>query len=450
APFALRLVVRTLGEATWEQLSIDALRLQLVGDAPLVAALYEMLLARCTRVIARPLDGGEGIVLPPSAVEPVGFEGDASLLPFPRRSFAGYALLQDYFAFPDRFMAIRIAELARVRALAPGRAVEFVLCCEATDRADWPTLLENGVRAQTFATSCVPVVNLFEQVAEPIRLTRRVHEYPIVPDAYRRRRLEVFGIDEVLVPRPGGGEPRVFLPLHAPRRGRAEVDVAGYWTAQRRTSEWRDGGADVFLAFVDADAEPIIPDASDVTVRLTCTDGTLPHQLRIPSDGRDFEILRGAPFVRIEALLRPTPHVPPPLGGAQAWRLLSLLSLNHRSLVDEGAEALRELLRLHDFARTRAAEEQVASLVRVTSRATHARIPSPGLGMTFVRGRAVELEFDEARLAGGSLYLLASVIERFLGLYVTINSFTQCTVRARQRQRVVRAWPPRSGWKPLV
>ena len=44
-------------------------------------------------------------------------------------------------------------------------------------------------------------------------------------------------------------------------------------------------------------------------------------------------------------------------------------------------------------------------------------------GLTFARGRRVEIEFDEEQFTGGGVFLFASVLERFLGLYASINSF---------------------------
>jgi type VI secretion system protein ImpG len=41
--------------------------------------------------------------------------------------------------------------------------------------------------------------------------------------------------------------------------------------------------------------------------------------------------------------------------------------------------------------------------------------------------------------------LFASVLEHFLGLYASINSFSQLVARTRQRQEVLREWPPRAG-----
>jgi type VI secretion system protein ImpG len=62
----------------------------------------------------------------------------------------------------------------------------------------------------------------------------------------------------------------------------------------------------------------------------------------------------------------------------------------------------------------------------------------------------VELEFDEDQYRGGGMYLVASVLERFLPLYATMNSFTQVAVRSRQRRRRVVEWAPRAGWRNLL
>ena len=71
-------------------------------------------------------------------------------------------------------------------------------------------------------------------------------------------------------------------------------------------------------------------------------------------------------------------------------------------------------------------------------------------GLAFARGRRVDLTFDEEQFPGGGMFLAASVLERFLALQATMNSFTQTAVRSRQRKRVVRQWPPRAGWRTLV
>ena len=55
------------------------------------------------------------------------------------------------------------------------------------------------------------------------------------------------------------------------------------------------------------------------------------------------------------------------------------------------------------------------------------------------------MEFDEDQFVGGGVFLFASVIERFLGEYVSLNSFSQLVARTRQRKEILKEWPPRAG-----
>ena len=51
---------------------------------------------------------------------------------------------------------------------------------------------------------------------------------------------------------------------------------------------------------------------------------------------------------------------------------------------------------------------------------------------------------------GSGVYLFASVLERFLGLYSSLNSFTQLVARTRQRKEPLKRWPPRAGEQILL
>ena len=71
-------------------------------------------------------------------------------------------------------------------------------------------------------------------------------------------------------------------------------------------------------------------------------------------------------------------------------------------------------------------------------------------GITFARGARIEIELDEEQFTGSGVYLFASVLERFLGQYVTLNSFSQLVAKTRQRKEVLREWAPRAGQKLLL
>jgi type VI secretion system protein ImpG len=223
-----------------------------------------------------------------------------------------------------------------------------------------------------------------------------------------------------------------------------------HWLSKRRRSGWRaDEGTDILLSFVDRSGRNAHPDHDAVTARLTCFNSDLPTRLPFGNPDGDFEVEGGGPIRQIVALVKPTRVIQPPLGNGLTWRLISQLSLNYLSLVEGGEEALRETLRLYDFGESPSARKQIDGIAAVRSEPTFARIVTEH-GLTFARGRKVEIEFDEEQFTGGGIFLLGTVLERFLGLYASVNSFSVLSARSRQRKRPVHVWPPRAGWKPLL
>lgn len=447
---ALRLELRCFADVRFDQLALGALRLHLAGDASVVYSLYELLGNNAARVLVRDPDGkARPLTLGPEVLRPVGFGPDEGMLPFPGRSFLGYRLLQEYFTFPEKFHFLDLDIGAELRAAGYGERAEVVVLVTPFERTDRRQVLEQGVSEQTFRLGCTPIVNLFEQTAEPILVSQRRHEYKLVPDA-RRATTEVFSVDDVVAVTPGEPEPlrmeALYSLRHATERGRAQL----FWQAARRPSKWRqDEGTDVFLSFVDLGAHTVHPDRDTVTARLTCFDGDLPSRLPFGGSGSDFELRGGGPFRSITALVKPTPVLQPPLGRPQLWRLISQLSLNYLSLVDDGVDALREILRLHNVGDSASGEKQIQGLLGVSSEPVHARVVGDH-GLAFARGRRVHMEFDEEQFAGGGVFLFASVLERFLGLYASLNSFSALTATSTQRKRTLRAWAPRSGTRSLL
>jgi type VI secretion system protein ImpG len=147
----------------------------------------------------------------------------------------------------------------------------------------------------------------------------------------------------------------------------------------------------------------------------------------------------------------PTPTLRPPLGRGTRWRLVSHLVLNHLSISDSenGADALRAILKLYDFQDSAQTRALIDSLLAVSSRPGVARVPGAGYG-GLCRGLDVQVEFDSAPFESGQGFLLASVIERFVALYVSMNSFSRTTAVVRGRADIVRTWPPRAGSRTLL
>jgi type VI secretion system protein ImpG len=445
---AVRLELRAGADTKFPSLQMDRLRFYLDGESTLVHRLYELLCSRLVRIIVRdptPASRVKPVALPATAFRPVGFEDDEAMLPYDRRSFTGYRLLQEYFTFPEKFFFFDLVGLQAAWATGFDNAAELIFLFSDVPADERTQRLEMGVSAGTFRLGCTPIINLFKQAAEPILLDQLKYEYPIIPDVRRPNATEVFSVDEVVSIDPNTQQTSVFQPFYSFRHGSRADKQQCFWLAKRRQSERRDDDAtDMFISLIDLSMRAARPEARTLTVRTTCTNRDLPSRLPFGSKDGDFELEGGASIRRIMTLRRPTAPLRPEAGKGALWRLISHLSLNYLSLVAGGQEALQEILKLYNFSKRAELQKQIEGIVGLKSDRHFARIVSDH-GISFARGTRVEMELDEEQFVGGGVYLFASIIENFLAHYVSLNSFSQLVVSTRQRKEVLREWPPRAG-----
>jgi len=129
ASIAVRFELRAPAEVEISKLGMSTLRFHLAGESNVVHALYELLNCNLSQIIVRdptPMSKVRPVILRPEALKPVGFEEGEGLLPFPRRSFLGYRILQEYFAFPDKFDDLFRRLILRHDAVGEVRAVEAI------------------------------------------------------------------------------------------------------------------------------------------------------------------------------------------------------------------------------------------------------------------------------------------------------------------------------------
>lgn len=455
---ALRIRIEAFPGVVLSSLAMDSLRLHLHGEGAVASTLHEVLCRDTSAILVRAIDpdaprGGDAIRISVAAraLTQGGFGADERLLEGGAPTLAPYGLLQEYMALPAAFRSVDLAVGAGLRASEAKGAAEIVILVGSFERGDRRAILASGVTRETVRLGCSPVVNLYEHTAEPILLTHRRDEYPLVPDAQQRMATEVYAVTRVVGVPAGGGEPTPYEPLYGLKHDAPVGEQPVFWVARRHSAPERGARAsDISLAFVDRGGRTLQPKHDVVTARTLCFNGDLPSRLPVGDPRGDFELLGGGPLTQITALLRPTVAVHPRLGAALAWRMVSQLSLNHLSL-DEGPDALRELLRLHDHAESPDIERQVQGIINVRSAAVHARVPglAQAGGLALARGRQISLDLDEDHFAGDGAWIFASVLERFFSLYTSLNSFTQLTVHSRQRRRPLAEWGPRSGSRAL-
>jgi type VI secretion system protein ImpG len=453
AAAAVRLELRCAPDVTFPALKLDQIRFYLHGESGVVNALYELLCSRLSRIVVRDIAAGSKaspVSLAATSLRPVGFAADEGMLPYTRRSFMGHRLLQEYFIFPEKFFFVDVTGLAPVWESGFKDAAELIFLFSEVEGENRRERLEVEISPKIFRLGCVPIVNLFEQTTEPIQLTQRKYEYPIIPDARRPDSIEIFSVNEVIGMNTRTQETVAFEPFYSFRHTTRPTKGQCFWLARRRPAG-REGSdaTDVSLSLVDLSVRPVDPDADILTVRATCTNRDLPGRLPFGSEDADFECEGVAVLKRIATLKKPTPPVRPPVGKAAMWRLISHLSLNYLSVVEEGREALQQILKIYDFTNSAYSENMIDGITNLRSIPRFAGVLSEN-GIAFTRGTRVEMELDEDQFVGGGVYLFASVLEQFLGLYASLNSFSQLAVRTRQRRGPLREWPPRAGRRILL
>jgi type VI secretion system protein ImpG len=447
----LRVEIECFPDITFDKLALDSLVFYLNGEGAVIHTLYELLCRNCTRIVVRdPANPKmQPRELPVRSLRPMGFGEEEDVLPYPQRSFVGYRLLQEYFAFPEKFFFVSLNGLSALQGAGLKSKAEILFLIAPFEQDGRHQRLEVAVDAKTLRLGCTPIINLFGQTAEPILVDQTRYQYPVVPDARRRQTMEVYSVDEVVSTDPDSHETVTYHPLYSRQHGLQDSTPAYWYTTRLPSNRKGDEGSDVFVSLVNIAAAPMELDYDTVTVRCTCTNRDLVTRLPFGSENGDFEMAGAAAIKRIIALRKPTRTLRPPLDGKTLWCLTSHLSLNYLSLVDEGKAALQKILDLYDFSDSPDVKKQIGGITAVDARRHFTRVISEH-GVSFARGTRVEMEFDEEQFSGGGAYLFASVLEKFFGLYVSMNSFSQLVARSRQRKEPLGEWPPRAGQAILI
>ena len=456
---AIRLKLETVLDMPVNLLPIEKLPVYLYGIGALPSQLYELIIGHCVSVVVQPAVHEplwrEKINNP---LQSLGFAPEEALLPYLAPSFNGYRLLQEYFALPERFLFFELLNLQSALKRCNETAVEIVILLDIGKPE-----LEDLVNKSNFALYCSPAINLFPKRADRVHLNNRSTEHQVILDRTAQSDFEIHTVTEVAGYGSGATMEQVFLPFYTNRQETNPAEKVAYYTARREPSLTTGistagklkapyQGSEVLISLVDSSATPFRSDLKQLGVNTLCTNRDLPMLLLLGNGGSDFTLEISAPVESVRSLMKPTNPVPSHAEGQHAWRLLSHLSLNYLSLIDhdesQGADGIRDLLRLYTDYAEPVFTKQVDGLLNVESRPVVLRVPVSG-PMCFGRGLEITLTFEESAYSGIGCFLLAAVLERFISKYVSINSYTQVVVKTRERGEIMR-WPVRTGTRTLI
>ncbi|MET0207718.1 MAG: type VI secretion system baseplate subunit TssF [Burkholderiaceae bacterium] len=455
---ALRLRLRMVGEGSFARLDgLDRLPIYLRGNEQVASHLFELLHTSAVATFTgEPGQLQRPHVVTDGALVHEGLQPEQGLLPLEWNTFHGHNLLHEYFACPERFYFFTLTQLATGLKRINSQEAEILVLLTKP-----PGTLGGLVDERQFALFCTPVVNLFERRTDRIELNAAQTEFHLVPDRSRPLDFEVYAVRNITGQQAQTTTAMDFRPLYQ-TLNEDEGNYGRYFSLRREPRLASDTsrkygtrtpyvGTEAFLSLVDQNEAPYPESIRYLSVKALLTNRDLP--CLVPRNGRsDLNVSDSIPVTSVGLIRAPSTPKSPFAQREIAWRLIRQLGFNHLPLADmphrEGAQALRDMLRLFVSSDNDTQRRQIESLVGSRIEPVTRRLPGAG-PLIYGRGVQCTLSVDEEGFSGTSPYLFGLVLEHYLARHVSINVFTQTVLESMQRGTVAR-WPVRMGGRGIV
>ncbi len=456
---SLRLRLRVVGELNFSDLKgLDSLPIYLSGDEQIASHLFELLHAGAVATLTG-LPGhmaDQPHVVVQDALVKEGLQPEQSVLPLAWNTWHGHNLLHEYFACPSRFYFFSLQNLSAGLAKIQAKEAEIVILLTRDTQS-----LRGLVDKNQFALFCTPVVNLFPRRTDRLEIKTGHNEFHLLPDRARPMDYEVFSVSEMLAQRSEADAGVSFRPLFQ-TLNQDEGNHGRYFSLRREPRLDSDSarkygtrtaytGTEVFVSLVDQHEAPYSETLRYLSVQAMLTNRDLPRL--IPRNGvSDLRVVASLPLQSVGLIRPPSAPMSAFAQGEMAWRLVRQLSFNYLPLLDmdarQGAQALRDMLRLFVNTQDVVAARQVSALIGSHIEPVTRRLPGNG-PLVYGRGVQCTLTVDEDGFSGVSPYLFGVVLEHYLARHVAINVFTQTRLESMQRGMVAE-WPVRMGTRGVV
>jgi len=381
--------------------------------------------------------------LPATALRMWGLDASEALLPPEAWEHVGFRLLREYFLLPAKFAFVEIATDAGEPALfaTPLSDSATVVLTLRLGRS-LPANLSVGREA--LRTNCIPVVNVFESTAEPVRPTIERSAHMLRVAGHAPDQGEVYTVlsasgwcgqqkDTLSIPPltdfdavaqlEKGTQDKIFYALgRMPRANGQKEDATVRFVLPREVGAW--------------------PPVKSVSFDLLASNRELPMSLGVG----DIKVAgpRTPKRLLFRNIIAVTPYRAAPGGRSLQRRSLAMVAASacSRRNVDV-LKTLLYLLNLHTTFNGPAgltALRRIRAVLEVTSAAA---MVAGEKGMR--QGNDIDLRLDETSLDGeGDAFVFASVLARLFAHDAKINSFSRTRARFEGTGRVV-SFPARSG-----
>ncbi len=351
----------------------------------------------------------------PELTTEIEYDGDDySILPYSRQSFKGFRLIQEYFAFPEKFFFIDIYGLDKFTA--SGQSSQFEIKFEFNKKL----LREKQPDKSNIVINCTPIVNLFSRPTEEVSVTQRLPEYYIIPDLYRRKSREIYSVDKV----SGISENRVeqykYIPITAHDildTSNPEYNFKRFYSVFRRSIQ--SDMSETFIRLFGPSMEEEIFPKETLSIEATLSNGFLPSAyLEV---GSIKEPLDFPPGIEAANITVPDEVLECPEKQNYLWSLIAHLSVSFSTLAE--ADTFKSILNLYNWskAHNHPNKKRIESIKKIHK----PKLINKIMNQSLIRGIEfhIEVEAKEFENGEGEINLLGMVLNSFLSQYVTLNSY---------------------------
>ncbi|MCP4294874.1 MAG: type VI secretion system baseplate subunit TssF, partial [Proteobacteria bacterium] len=446
-PDDVKNIVRIRFESTNNAPIIDlsgkTVRLYLGGNSPNKAYLYDMVFPDCSRLDLIIDEGSGSRTFPAGSITPVGFEEEEALIPESNPCLAPYRLLREYFNYPSKFHFLDI----KFETGQEAKTMDLLFFSR--------TLPPFKLTKQHFQLGCTPVVNLFSQRLNLSTRNRGENqalceefEYPITFAGQEGKETELHSA-QMVASTIDFQSNSILLPY-----GTDSVENRSdqSWSLRRESSWLYDRkGRTSYFSLRDPNFQRVEPEEYFYFIKTKCFTRDLARKivagtkLKMKAPEKEID--------EIEFVGKPSEVVDPEIGGERLWNLISTLSLNNLSLLDDGdgsaLKALSNILETFDFKDEPGNKKLIKGISQLTGEKTLERFFKQGW-KGWERGLEISITVDPDYYISGSAFLLGSVLNRFFPMYLPETSFCTTVIKKVHYPNGWYRWSAIKGMIPMI
>lgn len=439
--YLMKISLTALGGVTLKELSPKKLRFYINAHHGEANILYQILFEANHHIAVSGNDINRPTIIGPNIIQQVGFNINEAVIPLTPNGHPAYGLLQEYFAFPKKYMFFDLQDLNFAHCDEKASIFIPVVSTEEAKAV--------GFSKNTFLLGCTPIINLFPRTTEPIRFDHKKIEYRLVPDHRREITTEIYSVEKIFASNLDAVEVEEIGPYFSYDHHSLKQKKSSFWFGRRVTSSNpKIPGTDYLVSFVNWECKPDLPSTEVVYARTLCSNRQLAPMV---SGNAILQEDEGIPVEHIICLHAPTTPVYPERDGFTQWKLISNLALSYLSFSSsqESLKALKEILRLYSVSESNSTDAEINSLLDMTCVPSVRRMGKDAW-RGFTKGTAVTLTIDTGGSSILGTFLFSAVLSKFFGLYAHINSFAKLSVKKKNQEEIWKTWPAVTGTQHLL